>query len=950
MNFRTSHLVGIIASALVILTSTTGLLSAAEPLKITGPDGESRQVLRQYGPTTAADTFWSIAQKTRPDASVSIYQVMAAIYDANPHAFSSDNYNSLERGMILLIPAKEVMQAIPNSLAKQQAQQSDKGWKQTAKSPVAKADNAKPVPVPEAVVNTPALPTVSVQVQQQVEELTAKLEAEQAKSLSLTDELARAQDKLDLNNNDANQLQGRIDELTAKVAELEEALLIQKEQKAVLTSEFEALRQEKTMAQEVVEPPSDDWQTMMSNPLYLAVAAAIPAFLLLMGIWFALRRRSDKQATQAGETEKPIAEPAPISEANEQPVDEASAMAVHLDTEDESDSLDSLMSVDASQLAPEADLTDDSDQLDMAQDMVIEADEPAEDVADEEGQSLDDLWAEAMGEQEEDELNANQEDDLDSLLADLDTPAEAVDSSAEQEDDLDSLLADLDTPAEKPSTAAESEDDLDSLLADFDSQDTPEATDDTDLDALLNDLDRPQDSSEETAVESEAQEEDLDALLAEFDLPKMSEAAADEQTDEDLSESIAAELDDQSETSDEQADLDSLLAEFESTEIPASDDKSALSSDTDNEDLSEQIAAELDAQPSVSDSDAVEDLDQLLAEFETPTESESHPPEADSEDISELIAAELDAEIEADVVSDDDLDSLLADLEQPATEPATEADDTCEVVEADVSEISPDEAASDDELDTLLADLDKVDTPQSSEAESDAPLEADDVVEVDLAGSSDDVALDALLADLESADGGADKSARDSGFFNDLKGSKRADENVLEWDSAAMGDLALDTDTKAVSHADADDADDELSLNIEDDDNLTVDQALAALDAQELKKQPARAVNEHDLTAFQQDNGFIDIDRLLNDADEDVADVDQYKELDVDMGELDDLMGSASMVDVDDEENSVNAKLDLARAYIEIDDVDSAKALLKEVELDGNDRQQEEAQGLLKEL
>lgn len=899
MNFRTSHLVGIIASALVILTSTTGLLSAAEPLKITGPDGESRQVLRQYGPTTAADTFWSIAQKTRPDASVSIYQVMAAIYDANPHAFSSDNYNSLERGMILLIPAKEVMQAIPNSLAKQQAQQSDKGWKQTAKSPVAKADNAKPVPVPEAVVNTPALPTVSVQVQQQVEELTAKLEAEQAKSLSLTDELARAQDKLDLNNNDANQLQGRIDELTAKVAELEEALLIQKEQKAVLTSEFEALRQEKTMAQEVVEPPSDDWQTMMSNPLYLAVAAAIPAFLLLMGIWFALRRRSDKQATQAGETEKPIAEPAPISEANEQPVDEASAMAVHLDTEDESDSLDSLMSVDASQLAPEADLTDDSDQLDMAQDMVIEADEPAEDVADEEGQSLDDLWAEAMGEQEEDELNANQEDDLDSLLADLDTPAEAVDSSAEQEDDLDSLLADLDTPAEKPSTAAESEDDLDSLLADFDSQDTPEATDDTDLDALLNDLDRPQDSSEETAVESEAQEEDLDALLAEFDLPKMSEAAADEQTDEDLSESIAAELDDQSETSDEQADLDSLLAEFESTEIPASDDKSALSSDTDNEDLSEQIAAELDAQPSVSDSDAVEDLDQLLAEFETPTESESHPPEADSEDISELIAAELDAEIEADVVSDDDLDSLLADLEQPATEPATEADD---------------------------------------------------VVEVDLAGSSDDVALDALLADLESADGGADKSARDSGFFNDLKGSKRADENVLEWDSAAMGDLALDTDTKAVSHADADDADDELSLNIEDDDNLTVDQALAALDAQELKKKPARAVNEHDLTAFQQDNGFIDIDRLLNDADEDVADVDQYKELDVDMGELDDLMGSASMVDVDDEENSVNAKLDLARAYIEIDDVDSAKALLKEVELDGNDRQQEEAQGLLKEL
>lgn len=82
-----------------------------------GPDGQIRQVNHQYGPTTAKDTFWSIAQKVRPDASVSVYQVMAAVFDANPHAFNSDSYNSLERGMILLIPSKEVMLSIPNSVA-----------------------------------------------------------------------------------------------------------------------------------------------------------------------------------------------------------------------------------------------------------------------------------------------------------------------------------------------------------------------------------------------------------------------------------------------------------------------------------------------------------------------------------------------------------------------------------------------------------------------------------------------------------------------------------------------------------------------------------------------------------------------------------------------------------------------------------------------------------------
>lgn len=223
MNFRTSHLAGLLASALLVLSSTSGLLSAAEPLNITGPDGESRQTLRQYGPTTASDTFWSIAQKTRPDASVTIYQVMAAIYEANPHAFTSDNYNSLEKGMILLIPSKEVMLAIPKSLAKQQAESNDKGWRQKPQTA------AKPKPVvtqtKQAQASEASQPEMvqadkpSAEQQKQIEALTAKLEAEQAKNLSLTDELARAQDKLNLGNNDSEMLQAKIDEQSSRIAE-----------------------------------------------------------------------------------------------------------------------------------------------------------------------------------------------------------------------------------------------------------------------------------------------------------------------------------------------------------------------------------------------------------------------------------------------------------------------------------------------------------------------------------------------------------------------------------------------------------------------------------------------------------------------------------------------------------------------------------------------------------
>lgn len=867
MNFRTSHLVGLLASALVILAATSGILSAAEPLKITGPDGESRQVLRQYGPTTSADTFWSIAQKTRPDASVSIYQVMAAIYDANPHAFTSDNYNSLEKGMILLIPSKEVMAAIPNRLAKQQAERNDKGWQQ-AKSPVT-AEKA----VPQTIVQPPVTkvdntPAVSVESQQEIEALTAKLEAQQARNLSLTDELARAQDKLNLGSNDSSMLQGKIDELNGQVAELEEALLIQKEQKAELNSEVQQLRQQLAAATQPVveEEPSDYWRTLMSSPLYLALAVAIPAILLLVIVWIALKRRgsADTDTSLVEESRPSEPEPGPVAGTAAVTATDDEMVAVHLDTDDDADSLDSLMSVDASQLKPEVELADDSDQLDMVEDMFVDAGDGKQAAAfeEEEGQSLDDLWAEAMGEQDE-ELSAtetSQEDDLDSLLAELDTPAASKDSKE---------LEDIDDEPPKPSD----ETDLDDMLAGFDPSTDTEQSD------------------------AEVEEEDLDALLAEFDLPQMS---AQDEADEgvDLTEEIAAELG-SDDTDVDEADLDSLLAEFDST-TQAQPSEDALieevteSADDDSEDVAAQIAAELESEE--DETDISDDLDELLAGFEGDS-SVKEPEETPVMD-------EAQVEAEPDLKSDDTSD---------------DHDDT-EDIESD-KETDPKAAL---EFESFA-----IDDVTSLDPEAITP-------EATLDASVDDAALDALLADLEAVDNKEDKDKAESGFFDDLKGNKRGGESALDWEAELRN---------------ADEVDNDLSLDIKDDDNLTVDQALAALDAAESKKKTAgAAIDDHDLSAFQQDNGFIDIDRLLNEADEDETDVDQYKELDVDMGELDDLMSNAAMVDVDDEENAVNAKLDLARAYIEIDDIDSAKALLKEVELDGNDRQQEEALGLLKDL
>ena len=925
MNFRTSYLVGLMASALLVFSVTPLVQTAfaAEPLKITGPDGEMRQTNRQYGPTRSSDTFWSIAQKVRPDNSVSIYQVMAAIYDANPHAFSNANFNSLEKGMILLIPSKDLMLAIPKSMAKSRAERDDKGWKKTTQPKV--VQTTQTAPTTQAPTSTPARPvtlpitpadTSAAQkpaANEVLTELTAKLEAAEAKNLQLTDELGRAQDQLDLGDSDTDTLKIKIDELNEQVAILEEQLQASKLQGAGLGEEVKSL-QEQINALQTAEPEEDTalWRDLMSNPLMLIAAISIPALLVLALLWLFLRRRrdegagTDEQTAKETETEHTPA-PTPSAEADvtQAPAGEdLEAMAVHLDTEEE-DSIDSLMNIDTAELQPEVDMSSD-EQVDLASDMFVDTGEtPSEEAVEEEGQSLDDLWAEAMGEQDEEEAKAG-EDDLDSLLAGFDEepakdepPVEEApveesielsspdDSNAEivSADDLDSLLAGFDEPA------ASSDDVAANLSEDIAAELEQDVT-------MTAEEDIPGDELVEKQSDEKESEEDLDALLAGFDSPE--EDTGDETTDDatDLSSAISAELEGEVDTNQDVSaeDLDALLAGFdEKNDAPSQD-------------------SPVEDSP-VEDSPA----EDALVE-ESPSEITAEPePEAD---LTDAISAELEGEVEtSDADSEDDLDSLLAEFDIADTGIAEQLDQP-EILDDSLldpaTELSPElEPSGDDALDSLLADLEAVD-----------PKTVKDPVATKAAGS----------------------------MFSDLKGGKKADDNSLDWESsvdleepviaAASNDELLSPSSDAETKA----ADSEMSLSGENEEKLTVDEALAALDAEEVSKSPAIAVPEHDLTNFQKDNGFIDIDRLLNEADEDVLDMDQYKELDVDMGELDSLMGNAAMVDVDDEENSVNAKLDLARAYIEIDDNDSAKALLTEVLLDGNDRQKEEADGLITSL
>ena len=1135
MTFRTSYLVGLMATVLAVSSITYFVdpaiaadTSRLKPLKIMGPDGQIRQVNHQYGPTTSKDTFWSIAQKVRPDASVSVYQVMAALYDANPHAFNSASYNSLERGMILLIPSKDVMQSIPNRLAIARAEQSDKpsrAAKNTAK-PAAKVTMVKapvvaPVTVPTVVaekVVTPQttapapvvadtkaadtsvapVPAVDTQVQATPKMVssdnTARLEAAESKNLSLTDELARTQDQLAVRNSDVEALKVKVEELNQRIAVLEETLQASKLQNQALKTEVEAAQiSDPTDAQADIEPPAepdDLWRNFLNNPMLMVAAAVIPALLLLLGVFWLLRRKRNKERREMQAQQAAMAAGAAATTLS-MDNDNLDDMAVHLDR-DPIDSIDSLLDMGSIDLQPEHDLSDASDQMDMASEMFIDQSVAVESEVEEEGQSLDDLWAEAMGDQEADipedkpkSGNILEEADLDALLAGLDAEETSKDNLSELERNFGNDLAqtndvsfeqnndvEIDASQSAKASAADT-DDLDALLAEFSAPIAKTASESVVVDDLS-------DTLSNSAVESDndvamTSNDDIDALLADFDKPtpayEPESESEPEITEPDLSAEIAAELDAELNAFGvaDTDDIDALLADFDKpTPISVPESEPEIT----EPDFSAEIAAELDAELDALGVDDTDDIDALLADFDKPTPAYVPEPEITEPDFSAEIAAELDAELDdLGVDNSDDIDSLLASFEtkpeidldttaefqnsvQDGSQNVTQHDVTDDVKESIDNEINaviaaelqaslPEDLTDEEDLDALLAQFE---LPEQSEADADeinfdletaeiTPTDTDDTDDLlkgigaghDLNGTDDTFELDdepqvsLTTTGVAAATAAALIIAKDkeSSFFNDLKANKNPDPHVLDWDSeldfapkvnpvtpptdiedndvelkidaitqtteekpikATRNDLDFSEDFKLDTQKEPDELDFEQGFDLSDDNvlaaftanvdfdededvltsedsfsliddhNLTVDEALAALDAQESRKAQQRFVPEHDLTHFQNENGFIDIDKLLNDANEEGSDTDQYSEIDVEMSDVDALIGDAAMIDVDDEENSVSAKLDLARAYIEIDDSDSAKALLKEVNIDGNARQQEEAQRLLKDI
>ncbi|MFB2865084.1 FimV/HubP family polar landmark protein [Aeromonas sp. MdU4] len=225
-------------------------------------------------------------------------------------------------------------------------------------------------------------------------------------------------------------------------------------------------------------------------------------------------------------------------------------------------------------------------------------------------------------------------------------------------------------------------------------------------------------------------------------------------------------------------------------------------------------------------------------------------------------------------------------------------------------------------------------------AELDADLAADLEPELSAAGSTAAVEDDLAsfdLSDFENAfdEAVASKDEHAIDLSDDLSDEASADEMLAE--------LGLEPPKAKEAELDLKEAE----LDLEWDPNELAlsdfEDAFAEVDAHPADLQPREQA---------QASGYVEIDKLLAEADETAPEQEPYQgfSLDVGLDGFPEVLPESTGFDVDADDGGVGAKLDLARAYLEIDDKDSARELLQEAAAQGTDHQRAEAEKLLKRL
>lgn len=329
---------------------------------------------------------------------------------------------------------------------------------------------------------------------------------------------------------------------------------------------------------------------------------------------------------------------------------------------------------------------------------------------------------------------------------------------------------------------------------------------------------------------------------------------------------------------------------------------------------------------------------------------------------------DLDSPDSAETDFGSDLDFDFESGSSDSKAPAAESDNEIELNEEMDFDLDLGESTESDETAVSGTDL-NLDSDSSSDSDLDFSLDLGDLGEsTDNDDSSDD--LDFSLDDDESLDldlsedttltESTGTTADDLDFSLDLDTSESVPEAEPKDDFSLDDDLSFDTseldsslDLTADSDAesDTDDSSFDLDLGSGNDDPMNL-----SLDTETSESADAPSLDLDDSEDLDIDFGGSELSvEDDSDNDEPLAEASSEAEASDPLSQLADSLDSDADLEEDEFDflsgnDEASTKLDLARAYIEMDDKDGARDILEEVVNEGNDDQKAQAKDLMAQL
>ncbi|MEH6346479.1 MAG: FimV/HubP family polar landmark protein [Bermanella sp.] len=951
-----------------------------EPVKAQEPEAPVQQTYK----VRTNDTLWEVALKTRPNRKISPQQAMLAIQDLNPDSFINGNINRLKKNQVLRIPSEEQIKArgfreAVSEVAIQNKVISKKKAQLDATRKVEAIDRDQKVKGAELKLLTGG--DASSEVDRSASgEVTAATTGDQSK---LDNELSLAMENLDKSQRENSDLSTRLDALEEQINTLQRIINLKDEQMVALQAGFSQSAQEAVVVKAPVDEKTvkqvEEVTAEMSGESKPLDNEAQPSVIVAEGKTD-LNFSDSKEAQEQPEKQKttPTVAPESIAEEDFNPVamvmDNIEVFGGALGA-----LLLTLLLVNRRRKSKES-----------------------EEVVEDEAQMPDFDGVDSL-----DEIDDELENELDDEFADLEINSEVDELSEEEPDNLhvDTGLGDsLGDSGDGSDILGEAE-----IYIAYDRMDQARNLLEKTVEAqparmdvrvkLLEVLSSIGDGSAFTehydcvvATGSDADQEKAAQYRAALGLD------GDESTDLDLDDGFGLDVSEDAgsadldfggielggDDSDLNFDLDGLgleespleemeteLSEFDESldqksVIEPSDDELSLefgSLDLDDSGLLEPsaeaglesmgIADDLGSNDELSLSDFDADLDFEVPELSNDLTLSGDDQTSDldvgfelNDELLDIDGSQETLDIEAeglapagDFALDDelqDLDFLASSLD--ATPESGSA--SLDVPESDLNELSLDldtdvsldsglDAALDDELDLMLdSDLEEGSLDLGLELENELGAELDDLaVELDEDVSLDDEFGSIDLSDLENLDDEINKASveelgGDSLDLDDLSeelGGVYSEEDTAETldinDNLSLSESELDLDLGI------DESELPVIEGLEDDLLDELDQLSVDLD---VDSEPAEAA------IVSPEAGTLDL-ASLEENDLDLTDLD---------GDLDFLSGT----------DESETKLDLARAYIDMDDHDGAKEILQEVIEDGSEQQKQDAGRLMDSL